>query len=211
MPAPHPAQPLRLYRFALSGHAHRVELFLSILDLPVELIDVALPKGEHKQPPFLALNPLGQVPVLVDGDLVLPDSNAILVYLATKYADEQWLPRDPEGAAKVQRFLSIAAGEIARGPAAARLAKVFGALLDRDAAHAIATRLFDFLEAHLASQPFLVASTPTIADIAGYSYIAHAPEGGVPLDAYPNIRAWLGRIEGVPGFVPMKATPLAAA
>lgn len=205
MPAPHPAQPLRLYRFLLSGHAHRVELFLSLLGLPVELVDVDLPKGEHKQAAFLSLNPLGQVPVLVDGDLVLADSNAILVYLATKYADEQWLPRDPEGAARVQRFLSLAAGELARGPAAARLVKVFGAPLDRDAAHAIATRLFAFLETHLANQPFLAAPVPTIADVAAYSYIAHAPEGGITLDDYPHIRAWLARFESLPGFVPMKA------
>ena len=211
MPAAHPARTMRLYRFPLSGHAHRVELFLSILGLPVELIDVNLPKGEHKQPAFLALNPLGQVPVLDDDGLILSDSNAILVYLATKYADAQWLPRDAEGAAKVQRFLSIAAGEIARGPAAARMVKIFGAPLDHAAAQAIATRLFTFLEAHLASHSFLAAGTPTIADIAAYTYIAHAPEGGLSLDATPNIRAWLARIESLPGFIPMQATPLAAA
>lgn len=211
MSAQHPTRPLRLYRFPLSGHAHRVELFLSILGLPAELIDVDLRNGEHKQPAFLALNPLGQVPVLEDGDLVLADSNAILVYLATKYADEQWLPRDPESAASVQRFLSLAAGEIVRGPATARLAKVFGAPVDYDAALATATRLFPFLETHLASQAFLAAPAPTIADIAGYTYIAHAPEGGLSLDAYPHIRAWLGRIESLPGFVPMKATPLSKA
>lgn len=211
MPAARPVRPLRLYRFPLSGHAHRVELFLSILGLPVELLDVDLPNGEHKQPAFLALNPLGQVPVLADGDLVLADSNAILIYLAMKYADAQWLPRDPEGAAKVQRFLSLAAGEIARGPAAARLVKVFGAPLDRDAAHAVATRLFAFLETHLSGQAYLAAPTPTIADIAAYSYIAHAPEGGISLEAYPELRAWLARVESLPGFVPMRATPLPAA
>ena len=88
MPASHPSHSLRLYRFALSGHAHRVELFLSILGLPVELIDVDLPKGEHKQPAFLALNPLGQVPVLVDFFMAIGES-AVQSLLSGK---GQWTP-----------------------------------------------------------------------------------------------------------------------
>ena len=67
------------------------------------------------------MNPMGQVPVMQDGDVTLSDSNAMLVYLATKYADPSWLPRDPLGAASVQRFLSMSANEIVRGPATARL------------------------------------------------------------------------------------------
>ena len=90
----HPAQPIKLYRYPLSGNSHRVELFLSILGLPVELIDVDLAAGAQKTPAFLELNPLGQVPVIQDGGVTLADSNAILVYLANKYAAEQWLPRE---------------------------------------------------------------------------------------------------------------------
>ncbi len=73
---------IRLYRSALSGHCHRVELFLSLLGLPHEPIDVNLAAREHKTPEFLALNPFGQIPVLQDGALTLADSNAILLYLA---------------------------------------------------------------------------------------------------------------------------------
>ena len=204
-----PAPPIRLHRFALSGHSHRVELFLSLLGLPYELIDTDLPKGAHKSPEFLAKNPFGQVPVLEDGDITLSDSNAILVYLAMRYdAAGRWLPRDPASAARVQQWLSISAGQLAHGPAAARLAVVFGAKVDCDQAKMIAAQLYAVLDAHLARERFLVGAAPTIADIALYSYTAHAPEGGVSLDTYVHVREWLTRIEALPGFVPMQRTPI---
>ena len=101
---PQPATPIRLYRFALSGHAHRVELFLSLLGLPFERVDVDLLRREQKSPEFMARNPFGQVPVIEDGELTLPDSNAILVYLARRYdATGSWLPQEPVAAARVQQ------------------------------------------------------------------------------------------------------------
>ena len=72
---------IRLYRNVVSGHCHRVELFLSLLGLPFEKVELNFLENEHKSPSFLALNPLGQIPVLQDGDVTLADSNAILVYL----------------------------------------------------------------------------------------------------------------------------------
>jgi len=204
-----PARPIRLYRHALSGHSHRVELFLSLLRLPFELIDVDLAKGAHKAPEFLAKNPLGQVPVSEDGDLTLPDSNAILVYLAARYdASGRWYPREPVAAARVQQWLSISAGQLAYGPAAARLVSVFGAKLDHERAKAIAAQLYAVVDPHLATRRFLVGEEPTIADVAIYSYTAHAPEGGVSLEPYANVRAWLARVEALAGFVPMRRTPL---
>lgn len=198
-----PAAPLRLHRFALSGHCHRVELFLSMLGLPFETIDVDLKGGAHKQPQFLALNPFGQVPVLEDGETVIFDSNAILVYLATKYDDGTWLPRAPEAAASVQQWLSLAAGPIAGGPAAARAAALFGSPHDVERARRTAHALFAVLETIFATRRFAIGDQPSIADIAAYSYIARAPEGGVSLDVYPNLRAWLERVTALPGFVPM--------
>lgn len=198
---------IKLYNFPKSGHAHRIELMLSLLDLPAELVFVDLANGAHKQPDFLALNPFGQVPVLDDNGTVLADSNAILVYLASTYdARGQWLPRDPLGAARVQRWLSVAAGPLAFGPAAARLVTVFGASFNSDEVIARAHTLLKVMDAELGKTPFLVGNEPTIADIANYSYIAHAPEGNVSLDAYPNVRAWLARIEALPGFVGMPRT-----
>lgn len=197
---------IKLYNFPLSGHAHRAELMLSLLQLPAELIFVDLVKGEHKQPQFLALNSFGQVPVLDDQGVILADSNAILVYLAQKYGHGRWLPTDPAGAAKVQRWLSIAAGQIAYGPAQARLITVFGAPYNAAEAIARSHDLLKVIEQELAGSKYLVGNEPTIADVAAYSYIAHAPEGNVSLADYTNVRAWLARIEALPGFVGMPRT-----
>ncbi|QTT86014.1 glutathione S-transferase family protein [Pseudomonas chlororaphis] len=197
---------IKLYNFPRSGHAHRVELMLSLLGLPFELIFVDLAKGEHKQVDFLALNSFGQVPVIDDQGVVLADSNAILVYLAQKYGQGRWLPSDPVGAARVQRWLSVAAGPIAFGPAVARLITVFGAQRNAEEAIDRSHALLKVVEQELTASPYLAGSEPTIADIAGYSYIAHAPEGNVSLADYPQVRAWLARIEALPGFVGMPRT-----
>ncbi|MCE7765817.1 glutathione S-transferase [Pseudomonas putida] len=200
------SNPIKLYNFPKSGHAHRIELMLSLLNLPTELVFVDLARGAHKQPDFLALNPFGQVPVIDDNGTVIADSNAILVYLAKKYDNGTWLPEEPAAAARVQRWLSIAAGPLAFGPAAARLVTVFGAAFNTDEVIARAHTLLKVIDAELAKTPFLAGSTPTIADIANYSYIAHAPEGNVSLEPYANVRSWLARIESLPGFVPMPRT-----
>ena len=203
---------IKLYRHALSGHSHRVELFLTLLGLEFDLVDVDLMAGEHKQPAFLALNPFGQVPVLVDGATVISDANAILVYLAERYDSEaRWYPNDMVERAEIQRWFSVAAGPVANGPGAARLVTVFGAGLDHEHAKTVANNLLHTLDGVLQERSFLVGPRPTLADIAGYSYIAHAPEGEVSLAPYPNVRAWLSRIESLNGFVGMTRTPVGLA
>jgi glutathione S-transferase len=202
-----PSRAIRLYRFALSGHCHRVELLLSLLDLPVERIDVNLPAREQKSPAFLALNPFGQVPVIVDGERVLNDSNAILVYLALEYGGARWQAESSGAAAEQQRWFSVAAGPLAFGPAAARSHHVFKRPLDVGEAQARAHALLAVMESHLSQRSFLVGAELGLADIANYAYIAHAPEGGVPLEPYPSVRAWLARVEATPRFVAMPASP----
>ncbi|KVL57391.1 glutathione S-transferase family protein [Burkholderia territorii] len=201
-----PARPVRVYSFPLSGHAHRVRLFLSLLGLPFDTVDVDLAGGAQREPAFLALNPLGQVPVIDDDGTVLADSNAILVYLAKRYGDAHWLPDDAVGAATVQRWLSYAAGPIASGPAAARLVTVFSAPLDHDAAKRTAAKILAAIDQELAGKAFAAGEQPTIADVAAYTYIAHAPEGGVSLEPYPHVRAWLARVDALPGFIAMPPT-----
>lgn len=202
-----------LHGTKLSGHAHRVELLLRMLELPFSYRDA--PAAVRATPAFLALNPLGQIPVLEDGGLALADSNAVLVYLAKRYdRTGQWLPDAPDAAAAVQRWLSIAAGEVFYGPAAARAITLWNMRPDADPVRARATagRLLAFMEAHLAaSHGFLAAAHPTIADLACYSYSAHAPEGGVALDPYPAVQAWLARVEALPRFEPMPRSPVPAA
>ncbi len=202
---------LQLYRNAVSGHCHRVELFLSLLGLPYESIDVDLAQKQHKSPDFLAMNPLGQIPVLRDGELTLADSNAILVYLEARHAPGLWLPRDPVGAARVQRWLSLAAGPLAFGPAAARVVQLFKRPVDPKEAIERAEALFGLMESELGRTPFLVGERPTLADVAHYAYVARAPEGLVSLQPWPAIRAWLTRIEALPGFVPMLKSPVGLA
>ncbi|CAB3686635.1 glutathione S-transferase family protein [Achromobacter pestifer] len=198
---------LTFYSFPLSGHAHRVALMLSLLDVAHRRVDVDLRQAEQKRPEFLAMNVFGQVPVIDDDGVVVADSNAILVYLAKRYGGGAWLPEDPVGAARVQRWLSVAAGPLANGPAAARLVTVFGASYDVNATLARAHGLLGVMDSELGQRDFLADSAPTIADIACYAYVAHAPEGNVSLADYPHVRAWLARIESLPRFVPMASTP----
>jgi glutathione S-transferase len=205
------APKLKLYDFAVSGHCHRVRLMLSLLDLPYQSIAVDLVGGEHKRAPYLALNPFGQVPVLQDGDTTIADSNAILVYLARRYGGQDWLPDDPVRAATVQRWLSVAAGDVAHGPAAARASVLFKSPGDVQQSRARAHRLFAVMEQVLSRSPYLAGEQPTLADVALYSYTAHAPEGGVSLDEYPAVRAWLDRVEHWPRFVAMPRSPIPAA
>jgi glutathione S-transferase len=207
--APMPNASITLYGLPISGHCHRVELMLRMLGL--EFGYEVISRADFVSPNFLALNPLGQIPVLKDNELVLPDSNAILVYLATKYdAARVWLPADPVIAAHVQRWLSIAAGEIRFGPAMARAIRLLVRPGDIEAAQKLAERVLTFMEGHLAQRNFLAHEAVTIADLACYSYVAVAPEGGIPLAPYPNIRAWLERVEALPGFTPMPRSPQAA-
>ena len=201
--------PVKLYRNPKSGHCHRVELMMSFLDLPYETVDLDMPNGAHKTPEYRKISPLGQVPAIDDNGITLSDSNGILTYLVSRYGDNAvWTGQTPVEQAQVQRWLSVAAGEIASGPAAARLVPVFGAGHDHEAAKAKAHALFSVMNAELEGKTFLVGERLTIADVAGYSYIAHAPEGGVSLDAYPNIRAWLARVEAQPKFVGMATSPI---
>jgi glutathione S-transferase len=197
---------MKLYYAPLSGHSHRAQLFLSLLGVEHELVTVDLRSGEHKQPQFLAMNRFGQVPVLVDGDTVVPDSNAILVYLAKKYQRTDWLPETPAGAAAVQRWLSVAAGQIAFGPCAARLVTLFGMPFDASEVIARAHTILTLLEAELEGREWIAAEHPTIADVSLYSYVANAPEGNVDVSGYRNVNAWLARVAALPGFVPFPQT-----
>lgn len=202
---------MKLYYHPLSGHSHRARLFLSLLGVDHDLIEVDLAKAAHKAPEFLALNIFGQVPVLDDDGTIVPDSNAILVYLAKTYGHSDWLPEDPKGAAAVQRWLSVAAGQIAHGPAQARLINVFKAPFRAEEVIPRAHAILKLIDGELSGRDWIAADRPTIADIALYSYAARAPEGDVDLGGYANLRAWLGRIEALPGFVEFAKTPVGLA
>ncbi|MFO6425373.1 glutathione S-transferase family protein [Motilimonas sp. KMU-193] len=191
-----------LHQHSFSGHSHRVALMLSLLGLPYNEVVVDLAKGEQKSASFLALNPLGQVPVLQDGDNVITDSNAILIYLATRYdPNRSWLPTAPLTQAKVQGFLSLTAGLLLDGPGALRLKTMFGAAIDESRAQQKTAQLLSYLERLLQQADWLVGDKVTIADVAMYSYIKLAPQGGVDLTPFGAVQSWLQRIEALPGYI----------
>jgi len=195
--------PLKLYDMPRSGHAHRVRLLLSLLDAEYEQVMVDMMNGEHKTEEYLKLSPLGQVPTLVDGDTVITDSTAALVYLAKKYKATNWLPEDPAGAAAVHRWLSAASGELYRSVVQARAGRQFGRDVDFARADAEATRLFKWMQSELEQRKWLAAEHATIADVAMYSYLRVADEGKLDLSAYPAITRWLADVEQLERFVPM--------
>ncbi len=199
-----PSQPIKVYSSVLSGHSHRVRLLLSLLELPHEVVEVDVENRANRRPEFLAKNPLGEIPVIEDGELIVYDSNAILVYLSTRYDNGTWLPRDPLSAARIQRWLGLAAGPIAYGPNRARLATLFKVPVDHLQAKDVSFQLLGNLERELKDREFALGEKPSIADVAAYAYVALAPEGGVSLEAYPNVRGWLTRVEGLPRFTPMQ-------
>lgn len=194
---------MKLYDHPASGNGYKVRLFLALAGIAAERVTVDVAARAHKTPDFLALNPRGQIPVLVDGETVLFDSQAILVYLAARHAPA-WLPADPRGLGEVTQWLAFAAKEIAVGLQAARLHFLIGAPADIAAAQAEARRALAILETWLSARDWLVGDRPTVADIACFPYVALAPEGRVDLDAYPAVRRWIGRIEALPAFVPMR-------
>ena len=149
---------MKLYYHPLSGHSHRARLFLSLARVEHELVEVDLAAGAHKQPEFLALNPLGQIPVLDDDGTLVADSNAILVYVAKKIGLHDWLPEEPAASAAVQKWLSVAAGQIAYGPAAARLINVFGADFRPEEVIGRAHSILAGIEAQLGGSSFITAS-----------------------------------------------------
>lgn len=201
--------PIQLYGTPLSGHCHRVVLLLNMLNLPFEAKEA--PASVRQTAEFQRLSRMAQIPVLVDGELVLTDSNAILVYLAKRYAPgSHWLPEDAVQAAQVQQWLSKAAGEIRYGVASARMVVQFKAPEDYAASLAVAGRFLPHLEQHLSRHDFLATGQITIADLACCSYVRTAPEGGISLEPYPAIRQWLARIAALPGYQPQPELPLPA-
>ncbi|MFZ1029317.1 MAG: glutathione S-transferase [Limnoraphis robusta] len=195
---------IKLYGHEMSGNTHKVRLFLSLLHLEYEYIQLDLMNGEHKQPEFLKINPFGQVPVLIDGETVFQDAQAILVYLARQYGGEDWFPTDAESMSRVIRWLSTTAGEIRQGPENARLYYVFGATsINIERATQKSHLILKLLNDHLSERTWLEFERPTIADIAAFPYVALARDGHIELDQYPHVLRWIEQVKKQPGFLGM--------
>jgi glutathione S-transferase len=194
-----------LYDLELSGNCYKVRLLCALIGVPLEIVPVDFLAGDHKKPPVIDLNPFGELPVFRDDQVVLRDSQAILVYIARKWGGEAWLPTDPAGLAAVVQWLMVAENEIARGPNDARLHDKFGYKLDLDLAQRKSARILGLMDDHLKRQSWLALGRPTIADLACMPYVALGHEGGVRLDSYPSVAAWVGRVKALPGFIGMPA------
>jgi glutathione S-transferase len=193
---------MKLYDLDVSGNCYKVRLFAALAGIALETVAVDLRGGAHKRPPLSDWNPLGQLPVLVDGAHVLRDSQAILVYLAGQYGGLAWWPAHPHGQADIVQWLSFAANEVQHSVNQARLVRKFGYPLDQAAALARAAVILPVLDQHLATHDWLAIGRPSIADCAVYPYVALAPDGGVDLAPYPHIGRWMERVERLPAYLP---------
>lgn len=196
---------LKLYDREGSGNAYKVRLLLALLDVPYERIPVAIKDGRNDvDAAYLALNPRGQIPTLVDGNDHLWGSTAILVYLAARHDPARsWLPQDPLQLGQVMQWLELAQNEIANGLFRARMIAHMGLPGDLDSAHAQAAAALGVLESRLAHADWLAGEVPTIADVACFPYVALAHQGKVDLAPYPGVQRWLERVRALPRFVGM--------
>jgi len=195
---------LKLYDLERSGNCYKVRLLLSMLGLDYERIPTDSTTGETLTAAFKRLNPRGQIPVLVDGETVIWDSMAILVYLARRFGDERWLPGDALGEARVMQWLAVSENELLYGLARARSTLLFNRPFDLAQCHRDARPGLEAMEARLGLAPWLAAAHPSIADVACYPYVALAEEGRFSLEPYAAVRAWLQRFEGLAGWQAMQ-------
>lgn len=194
---------IELYEFALSGNCHKVRLMLSFLGLSYKSILVNGSEREHKSREFLAMNPLGQLPVIHDDGVVIRDSHAILIYLAHRYGGEAWWPSDSEALGKITAWLFTASNEVGRGPNALRLHHKFGRPINPVEAEEVTEKLLNIMDEQLSNHEWIALDMPTIADVALYPYVALAHEGKVDLAPFSSVLTWITRFKGLPGYVSM--------
>jgi glutathione S-transferase len=199
---------MRLYDYILSPSCYKVRLMAALTGIKLDLRPVDFHPGlEHRGAELMALNPGGSIPILEDGDLILTESSAMLVYVAAKAAPE-WLGSGAaEETARVQQWLSFS-HRLTANLGGARLHEMLLRPGDIDMLQSQGIAALRELEAGLFEQSqrgmrFLASDRPTVADIACFPYVALAPDGGVSLDPYPTIRLWSRAIRSLDHFIEM--------
>lgn len=195
-----------IYDHPLSGNCHKIRMFLNMLGLPYRLEFMNVLEHANQADWFGKLNPLRQIPVVVDDGFVVQDSQAILLYFALKDGPE-WIEQSPAGMAAIMEWLSFAAKEVSNGPQLARLHYLADEDIDIRRAAAEGARVLAHLEAHLSRHDWLCLNRPTIADIAVFPYVALARQGKLPLDDCPAVLNWIDRFVSLPGYIPMAGLP----
>jgi glutathione S-transferase len=193
-----------LYDSAVSGNCYKVRLLFAHLGLAYERRELDVVDRSDRPQILGGLNPGLRVPtLLLDDGRALAESNAIMFYFAEGTA---YLPEDRWKRAQVLQWLFFEQYSHEPNIAVARFWAIFGVTApasDRQAKHAGGVKALEAMETHLEDKEFLVGDAYTIADIALYAYTHVAPEGGFPLEPYPAIRGWLGRVAAQPGHVPI--------
>jgi glutathione S-transferase len=197
---------MNLYGFPPSPNTWKVRALAAHLGVPLELEFIDLSKGAQYAPAYLALNPTGRTPTLVDGDFKLWESNAILQYIAGKSANSLW-PNDARTRADIARWqfwqLGHWGAEACQPLTFQRLVKKIMNLGPPDeAAVAKGTEAFNkeakMLDAHLGKHQYLVGNALTIADFAVAAPLLYAQQAEMPLGPYGNLRAWFERVTALP-------------
>jgi glutathione S-transferase len=192
---------ITLFDFETSGNCYKIRLMLSFLGLEYSRKTVDIGKDENRTEAFLSLNPRGHIPVLVDGDTVIWDSQAILVYLARQYGDERWLPLDSLGLSQILQWLAVSETEIQFGIQRARAVLKFGRQWNYKECQELGHKGLDVLNHQLTHSKWLAASRPTIADVGCFPYVALAAEANISLDSWPFVQQWVDRFTQLPNYV----------
>ena len=193
---------MKLYHNPLSPNVRRVRLTAAVLGIELEEKRLDFAKGEHKNPEYLALNPNGAVPTLVDGDYVLTESRAIMQYLASKKPESGLLPRDEATRADVTRWQFWDASHFSPQLAALAFERLLKGMMGMgdpdqrkiDEALGNFRRFGAVLNKRLDGKQYVVGSALTIADLTLASSLMYAKQADVPLAELPNVQAWLSRI-----------------
>jgi len=195
-----------LYNAQASGNCYKVRLMLAHRGLAYDRIELDVIDRSNRREVLGDKNPDLRVPVLVlDDGRALAESNAILFYLAE---GTPYLPEDRFDRGRALQWMFFE--QYSHEPYIA-VARFWLSILGKYDPEKLADRqkggyrALDALESHLAGRPYLVGGRYTIADIALYAYTHVAPEAGLDLDRYPSVRAWIERVAGQPGHVPITA------
>jgi glutathione S-transferase len=194
---------LRLYDYAASGNCYKVRLLLALLDRAYERVAIDIFAGETLTDSYARMNPARSTPVLeVVPDRFLPESNAILLYLAE---GTSFLPTERMERAQVVRWLLYEQTDVIPGVAGLRFRLQTGRLksdhADATQRRAAGENVLTILDHHLAEREFFVAEQYTIADIGIYGYTHVAHEAGYDMGRYPAVEAWLKRVAAQPGHI----------
>lgn len=195
---------IKLYDHKLSGNAYKARLLMQQLGVDFKREIVELFEGAHKTKEFARLNPCQKIPVLVDGEFVMWESNAILLYLAKKYYSNDFISDDPEIYGHIVQWVFFGKTSIDPNLALARYLARFVPDHDQKEMEKLQTQgnsVLKILDDHLSDRDFLVGNY-SIADIACYPYVMLSPEGDFDLTYYLNIQKWIDNVESTEKFLP---------